>query len=274
VERSDRPGGTEAAALFERAVCAVDGTEAAVEAVRQAARLAPPQAPLLLLSVACPPAFADAAFVVPIEALREDGEAALATALAAVPLPRPVETRLLEGPVVAVLRAELERERATLLSVGSHRGGRGAGIVLGSVATTLLHDAPCSVLVARTPPDPAAFPRSIAVGFDGSPEARRALAAGRELAGRLGATLTAVVAHDGKLNVDTLRSAAAELAPEAALAEGSRHPVEALTESGADLVVVGSRGLHGLHALGSVSERVAHRARSSVLVVRARADSP
>jgi nucleotide-binding universal stress UspA family protein len=36
----------------------------------------------------------------------------------------------------------------------------------------------------------------------------------------------------------------------------------------ADLIVVGSRGLHGLKALGSVSERVAHQARSSVLVVR------
>jgi nucleotide-binding universal stress UspA family protein len=33
-------------------------------------------------------------------------------------------------------------------------------------------------------------------------------------------------------------------------------------------VVVGSRGLHGFPALGSVGERVAHRARSSVLVVR------
>jgi nucleotide-binding universal stress UspA family protein len=31
---------------------------------------------------------------------------------------------------------------------------------------------------------------------------------------------------------------------------------------------VGSRGLHGLRALGSVSERVAHDASCSVLVVR------
>ena len=46
-------------------------------------------------------------------------------------------------------------------------------------------------------------------------------------------------------------------------------PVPALVERSreADLVVVGSRGLHGLRALGSVSERVAHRADCSVLVV-------
>jgi len=36
----------------------------------------------------------------------------------------------------------------------------------------------------------------------------------------------------------------------------------------ADLLVIGSRGLHGFRALGSVSEKVAHRAESSVLVVR------
>jgi nucleotide-binding universal stress UspA family protein len=36
----------------------------------------------------------------------------------------------------------------------------------------------------------------------------------------------------------------------------------------ADVLVVGSRGLHGLKALGSVSERAAHQAKCSVLVVR------
>ena len=47
-------------------------------------------------------------------------------------------------------------------------------------------------------------------------------------------------------------------------------PVPALVGAAfeADLLVVGSRGLHGLASLGSVSERVAHQARSSVLVVR------
>jgi nucleotide-binding universal stress UspA family protein len=48
------------------------------------------------------------------------------------------------------------------------------------------------------------------------------------------------------------------------------HPVRELAEASdeADLVVVGSRGLRGPLALASVSERVAHVARSSVLVVR------
>ena len=37
---------------------------------------------------------------------------------------------------------------------------------------------------------------------------------------------------------------------------------------GAALAVIGSRGLHGVHALSSVSERVAHEAPCSVLVLR------
>jgi nucleotide-binding universal stress UspA family protein len=49
-------------------------------------------------------------------------------------------------------------------------------------------------------------------------------------------------------------------------------PVVALVEASeaADIVVVGSRGLRGIRALGSVSERVAHEAHCPVLVVRPR----
>src|ERR671912_753111 len=56
--------------------------------------------------------------------------------------------------------------------------------------------------------------------------------------------------------------------------DDQRKPVEALVDLSeeADLLVVGSRGLHGPAALGSVSERVAHRAASSVLVVRPPSD--
>ena len=50
-----------------------------------------------------------------------------------------------------------------------------------------------------------------------------------------------------------------------------RGPVGALVDFSheVDLLVVGSRGLRGVRALGSVSERVAHQAHCSVLVVRA-----
>jgi nucleotide-binding universal stress UspA family protein len=98
------------------------------------------------------------------------------------------------------------------------------------------------VLVARKPLK--AFPSSIVVGVDGSNEAAVADAVARAIAERFGAPLERL--------------------------ENLPNPVSGLVDAAteADLLVVGSRGLHGIKALGSVSERVAHEARCSVLVVR------
>jgi nucleotide-binding universal stress UspA family protein len=129
-----------------------------------------------------------------------------------------------------------------------------------------VHEAPCSVLVVRKPAAPAAFPRSIVVGVDGSSQAEVAYAVASELTDRFGATLRPLAASGGKyVDTDGLGRQLPELAVD------SREPVDALTAAAAraDLLVVGSRGLHGLRALGSVSERVAQRANCSVLVVRA-----
>jgi nucleotide-binding universal stress UspA family protein len=53
-------------------------------------------------------------------------------------------------------------------------------------------------------------------------------------------------------------------------------PLDALATASAetDLLVVGSRGLHGIRALGSISERIGHLAHSSVLVIREPPRSP
>ena len=52
------------------------------------------------------------------------------------------------------------------------------------------------------------------------------------------------------------------------LTDDDRDPVDAFSSVEADLLVLGSRGLRGVRALGSVSERAAHRAGCSVLVIR------
>lgn len=137
-------------------------------------------------------------------------------------------------------------------------------ILIGGVAGEMLHDAPLSVLVTR--PAPEAFPLSIVVGVDGSDAADAALTTAEALAERFGAELTVLTAFRAK-DVDLARMR--RRSPRVVAVDG--HPVETLVTASAfaDLVVVGSRGLHGLRALGSVSERVAHEAKSSVLVVRA-----
>lgn len=176
---------------------------------------------------------------------------------------------LRHGRPIARLLEQVTQREATLLTLGSHDHARAAGLLLGSTGSVLLREAPCSVLVARGHSARTGWPRRIVVGVDGSAEATRAALVGRALADRFDARITNVCGLGGKLESapDVL-----ELEPRPVISD--RPPTEALVAASrpADLLIVGSRGLHGLRALGSVSERVAHEARCSVLVVRDRAE--
>ena len=66
------------------------------------------------------------------------------------------------------LLAEIARRDATAVVVGSHGVSRATGIALGAVSTYLLHEAPCSVLIARGSVDVERWPQRIVVGVDGS----------------------------------------------------------------------------------------------------------
>ena len=92
---------------------------------------------------------------------------------------------------------------------------------------------------------------------------------GREVAVRFGATLRVVAAGDSAgVESDRLEGLRVD--------RDERDALEALraVSRESDLLVVGSRGLHGLRALGSVSERIGHEAACSVLVVRRSGDLP
>ena len=251
--------------MFTRILCGVDETPEAIEAVRQARRLSLPETELLLVDVLDMNAAVHAGWAATevLSDMRNEQLAALEVARVAAG--DHVETRLIRGVPWSEIAGTAREENVDLVAVGTHDRRRPAGIVGGSVATYVLHEAPCSVLIARSCGEPELFPRSIVAGFDGSDSSRAALAVARQIAGRSNATLRVVAAAGGeKLPLDPIR----EHAPDAHL--DHRPPLDALIEESADadLVVVGSRGLHGLAAVGSVSERVAHQAKSSVLVVR------
>jgi nucleotide-binding universal stress UspA family protein len=252
--------------IFDRILCGVDDSAAGAIAARLAARVSLPESSLELVSVEDASAVAQAGMYATPPTLDLEGaaRAALERGTEEAAAHPPVATRRLKGPTVPCLENELERIDATLVVVGSHDYSRAVGIALGSVATHMLHEAPCSVLIARDPRDASHWPRSIVVGIDGSPQSGEAAAVARELATRFGAKLRCVVAPSGGADLDAAR----EIAPDIEELEGK--PVDELTvlSEWADLVVVGSRGLKGLRALGSVSERVAHRAHSPILVVR------
>ena len=248
--------------VFTRILCGVDGTPASLVAVRQAVRLQDEHGSLLLSAVAnlAKAAHAGMAATHAAELLQHDAEAALTEARAIAPS---ATAKLLDGDPSAVLLEQAETEEATLIAVGSHGRGRAAGLLLGTVAARVLREATCSVLVARPARDAEAWPQTIVAGVDGSLGSAAALTAARSVAARFAGSVRAVASTKDQLD----REAAGAIAPE--LEEHGEPAVNVLVAASesADLLVVGSRGLHGLKALGSVSERVAHQARSSVLVV-------
>lgn len=234
-----------ASSIFSRVLVGVDESPESLEAARQAATLAMGDVTLLgtydLMQAVVGAGMAPTPPVQLDERpIREQTEAALARA--AREFAGTARIKVAKGRAWEMLLEEIVQGGATLVAVGSHGAGRAKGILIGSTATELVHKASCSVLVARKPLN--GFPSSIVVGLDGSKESAKADAVAAELAQRFGARL------ERYRNVDD--------------------PVSALVEAAieTDLLVVGSRGLHGLKALGSVSERVAHQARCSVLIVR------
>jgi nucleotide-binding universal stress UspA family protein len=238
--------------VFDRVVCGIDLSREGRIAARRAAQVVAPGGSLLLvtatvgepLTVVAPGGlgYANAHAKIDAETRERFCDALMRAREDAREYCGDTRTLRVEGQPLNSMREAIERERATLAVVGSHQTMRLPGIVLGSVATHLLHQAPCSVLVARRGWREGK-PRRVLVGIDGSLPAAAAFRAARELADRLDRPVEQLT--------DT-------------------YPVRALVEAAGpeDLIVVGSRGLRGPRALGSVSERVAHRAPCSVLVVR------
>lgn len=233
------------ASIFGRILVGIDDSPESLEAARQAVALAGGPITLVaaydptdaLVGGAMPPAPA----YLDEESIREEVQEALQLACQEVSPVEPV-TKIGRGRAWQVLIDEIRAGYHTLVAVGSHGRGRARGILIGSTATELIHKAPCSVLVARQPL--TQFPQLIVAAVDQSPQAAVADAVAGSLADRFDA-----------------RFKRFESVPD---------PVTELVRvSGeADLIVIGSRGLHGIKALGSVSEQVAHEAACSVLIVR------
>jgi nucleotide-binding universal stress UspA family protein len=265
------PRSESARAIFECVLVGVDRSPESVEAARQADILVDPAGTLRFVAAWMtppPPVAYVATPVVGVRAVeaqrRKHAGDALIAAQAALCADVPVTAWSVCGTPWRKLLEAIDAGNATLVAVGSHGAGRARGIAIGSTATEIVHKAPCSVLVARRAGRD--FPKRIVVGVDGSPESAGAYAAAAGLAERFGATLWTVVAHGGRGVDRTLVATIVDHHHEDLPDEPVPALVAASTE--ADLVVVGSRGLHGLKALGSVSERVAHDARCSTLIVR------
>jgi nucleotide-binding universal stress UspA family protein len=184
-----------------------------------------------------------------------------------------VESR---GPARKVL---LERAREhTLLAVGAPSMSRFAHLLIGGVASTAAHLLPSSLLVARRPPAGSAFAGRIIVASDALESSDGLVGFAIALASERKASLQILHAAGAEREFQPTRIARQAESVAAALGERARMSVvpghahdvivETASRERASLLVLSSRRLGGLRALGSVSERVVHDAPCSVLVVR------
>jgi nucleotide-binding universal stress UspA family protein len=258
---------------FETVLCGMDSSPQSMDALTQGAALAADGARLHALA-AWDPGLAMHAGIHAGEVaadLREESLTALRRAREVVP---GIEPMVFRGAPVACLLAAASDLTADLVSVGAHGTSRMAGVIFGSVASAMAHHAPCSVLIARK--SEARFPGRILHAGDGSTESQEAARLAGAIARVRGGSVTTLhVSADGtsppaRAEESARLSEAAGVEPAILTEEGSPAGkiVETAGSTGASLVIVGSRGLTGLKALGSVSERVAHHAPCSVLIVR------
>lgn len=197
-----------------------------------------------------------------------------------------VSTRLAEGVPAAVLR----EQEASELVIGNRGLGGFAGALLGSVTMEVAGQAERPVVVVRAEPHEKIG--EIGVGVDDSDTSDPALGYAFEQARLRGATLRLIhawqvpvhaFAPEITYDLGEVRAARCEVVrtriaawqaryPDVKLVENvqNAHPVDALTSTACDLIVVGSHGRGSLGSLflGSVSRGVLHHARCPVAVVR------
>lgn len=258
---------------FRRVVCGIDNSPISREAARQSAALAAEGAHLWGVAVWDPGLAMHAGIHASSVAadLRREAYQALRRAEGEVP---GLEPMMIQGAEVAGMLGAIDDVEADLVGVGAHGTSR-AGVVFGSMAGSMARHAPCSVLIGRETGDHD-FPGLILHASDGSSESLAAARTAGRIAARSGAGI--VTLHVGD-DLEHARAIAEESVgmiedcgrePVSEIKDGTPHRriVEFAGAIGASLITIGSRGRTGLRALGSVSERVAHRAPCSVLIVR------
>jgi nucleotide-binding universal stress UspA family protein len=184
---------------------------------------------------------------------------------------------------------------AGLIAVGSRGRGRIRRMLIGSVSDSVVRHARCPVILVRR--KPVIFPAKILLATDGSESAAQAARTATELATVTGSELHLVAvalgypyvyayyevhrAEEIEQSQQEARKVLDELARRIGEAGGivaQTHPrtgaadeeiILLADELGADLVLVGSRGLGGVRRalMGSVSDSVVRHAHCPVMVV-------
>jgi nucleotide-binding universal stress UspA family protein len=257
------------AAPFKSILCGVEGNDSSTIAAREAIALQTPETTLHFMAVYASfelgPDYTKGSLRAALEEARGMAAEAGVAATAEMPGDRYASNVLLA-----------EGEKHDLLVIGTHNKSRAAGILLGGTASEATHRTERPLLISREPAG-RNFLERILLASDGSEGSWAPARVAAALSATYGAELEAIHIEDGKhpdagpvveAQVEEIKQATGA---EPELLKRSGHATEQIVEAAAErsssLIVCGRRGLTGIKSLGSVSERVAHQAGSSVLLV-------
>ena|SRR5712691_3581431 len=259
---------------YRRIVVGTDGSETAGLAVRAASRLAKRcRADLLILSGFEPPAITAERAREILQDARSAAEQEGARAA----------TEMQVGLGADVLLDVARRRQADLIVVGNRGMGKARRLGLGGVPDQVAHQASCDVLITRTTDavgageggSPGGVYARMVVGTDGSPTASEAARKAFELALMVRADVSLVHVGDPIVGAIVLEETAAgrlgktEVTSHALEGDPAERICEVAEREGADLIVVGNKGMAGpRRLLGSVPNSVAHRAGVDVLIAK------
>jgi nucleotide-binding universal stress UspA family protein len=282
--------------VFVRILVGTNGSAEADEAVLQGARIAALFGAELDIEAVCDrPGFLGSEAPLGGEAMAR----AILDSAGALARTEGVQARtfLSGGEPAHALVHTAESKWTDLLCLGPDSGRAELNRRFGTVARDVLRMAKGSVLIARKAPgesEAPCFPSRIVCAVDGSLDALEAVRQAAELATRAGACLDLLLVVEvvrgrrvGWIEApqedsfeslveatDVARLAGVDPARGMRLGTPGPAIVAEAASAGADLVVMGSRGIHGLRRTieGSVSAHVARHAPCSVLVARPRLD--
>jgi nucleotide-binding universal stress UspA family protein len=269
----ERTSTSRAPPVFANILCAIDGSRGSRAAIHQAVCLCEPGAKLRFLAVHHEVGGGSSAQA----NLSEMHARAVLDEAASVARGEGLETSvsLLRGTESSDLLLA-EAAGHDLLVAGCHGGSRNSGPVLGRTAARLTQQAEVPLLIARRTIEVDNFPQSVLLATDGSEGSTAPARVATRLAKARGSALRLVFVPDGRraeryrevLKQQALIELVTGSSPK--IAEDSGHVADRICEEAkgyrASMIVIGRRGLGGAKALGSVSERVLHRAQCSVLV--------
>ncbi len=256
---------------FRKILCGIEGSPASIEAARQAITLAGGvggelQFTAVYTSFELGPDFhketLEASLVEVADLAQEAGVS--------------TSTQLREGRyAIDVLLPEAQEH--DLLVLGTHGRSRASGFMFGSTATEAAHGTERPLLIAREAPGPDPFPKRILFASDGTSISFAPARVAAELAAALRLKLSVIHVQEGKREEgeSMLDQQVAEItricgeAPEVLTPDGgaTKEIIDAAHDRSCSLIVAGRRGLRGIKALGSVSERIVGGAECSVLLI-------